>query len=81
VSVCVPTSDVIKVLRAHGVFVALVDDKRRIYTLERDDFMETVVLTDSVGKRYLNVLKRKLNIPIHHFWNPDFMDRDVDPDK
>lgn len=39
--------------------------------IENGSFMEEVVLTHEVGKRYLNYLKRKLDIPIHYFWNPE----------
>lgn len=71
-SECVATSNVIRALKAHKVFVALVDEKTQTYTIEHGSFMETVVFTPKgVGKRYLQRLKRKLNVPIHHFWNPE----------
>jgi peptide deformylase len=74
---CVSSANVVKVLRAKGVFVALVDETTQTYTLEKGDFMETVVLTHVVGKQYLQYLKRKLSIPVHYFWNPEMAEADA----
>ena len=67
----IPTADVIRVLKAHKVNVSLVDKATQTYMFERGDFIEQAILTEVVGKRYLQYLKRKLDIPIHHFWNPE----------
>jgi hypothetical protein len=66
-----PASNVIRVLRARRIGVSLVDEATQTYMIEDGNFMEEVVLTNEVGKRYLNYLKRKLGIPIHYFWNPE----------
>jgi hypothetical protein len=66
-----PASNVIRVLRARRIGVSLVDEATQTYMIEDGKFMEEVVLTNEVGKRYLNYLKRKLDIPIHYFWNPE----------
>ncbi len=66
-----PTENVIRVLRARRIGVSLVDEESQKYMIENGSFMEEVVLTHEVGKRYLNYLKRKLDIPIHYFWNPE----------
>jgi hypothetical protein len=49
--------------------------------LEKGTFLEDVVLAGNVGKRYLNQLKRKLQIPIHHFWNPEVAEGDAKIDE
>ena len=75
------SQDVIRCLKAHKVLTFLVDANTQTYTLERGDFMETVILTGYVGKRYINYLRRKLNIPIHHFWNPEMAEQAEQEDK
>ncbi len=74
----VSPADVIRVFKAHRVSTYLVDEKTHKYTLERDDFMETVILTDEVVSRYLQYFKRKLKIPIHHFWHPEQAEKDCE---
>ena len=64
-------SDVLRVLRAHKVAVTLKEPQNSLYTMERGDFFEEAVLTGIVSKKYLFYLKRKCDIPISHFWNPD----------
>lgn len=79
-SACVPTSNVIRAFKAHRIFFSLVDEESQTYTIEHGDFMETAVLTDEVGKRYLQRLKMKLGIPIHHFWNPEQAEAEAKPE-
>jgi predicted glycosyltransferase involved in capsule biosynthesis len=67
----VPAESVIRVLKAYKVAVTLADPKTSKYTLEKDEFFEDVVLTGTIGKRYLQYLKRKLNIQVSHFWHPE----------
>ncbi len=59
------------------MFVALVDERTQTYTLEKGDLMEMVVLTASVGKQYLQHLKRKWDVPIHFFWNPEMAESEA----
>jgi hypothetical protein len=63
--------NVIRALKAHDVSVTLIDPTKCLYMVERGDFMEEMILADPVGKYFLNYLKRKLTIPMHHFWNPE----------
>ncbi len=72
-----PASNVIRVLRARGIGVSLVDEATQTYMIEDGEFMEEVVLTKEVGKPYLNYLKRKLGIPIHFFWNPQVAEEEA----
>jgi hypothetical protein len=72
-----PTSNVIRVLRARRIGVSLVDEATQRYMIEDGHFMEEVVFTQTVGKRYLNYLKRKLDIPIHYFWNPEVAEEEA----
>ena len=67
----VPAESVIRVLKAHKVAVTLKDSSTSEYTLERGEFFEDVVITGMIGKRYLQYLKRKLDIQISHFWHPE----------
>jgi hypothetical protein len=69
-------ANVIRVLKAHDVSARLIDPAKNLYMVERGDFMEEMVLANPVGKYYLNYLKRKLSIPIHHFWNPEMAEAD-----
>jgi lipase chaperone LimK len=63
--------DVLRALRAHGVSAFLEDESRQAYTLERGEFFESAILSGEISARYLQYLKRKLDIPIHHFWHPE----------
>lgn len=67
----VPAEDVIRVLRSHKVAVTLKEAENNLYTLEKGVFFEDAVLVGTIGKKYLFYLKRKCDIPISHFWNPD----------
>ena len=67
----VPADAVIRVLRAYKVAVTLTNEETYEYTLEKGDFFEDVVFDGPVGKRYLQYLKRKLDIQISHFWHPE----------
>lgn len=64
-------SDVVRTLKAHEVFVALEDESKNLYNLEREEFLEAIVLPDPVPMARLQDFKRKLKIPIQHFWRPE----------
>jgi hypothetical protein len=66
-----PRSNVIRTLKAHRVFVALEDEAQNLYALERESYLERKVFPAMVPMWLLNEFKRKLDIPIHHFWNPE----------
>ncbi len=63
--------DVILVLKNCRVFVALTDEVKCTYTIEKGDFLECHVLKGEIVSKLLHHFKRKLNIPIHFFWNPE----------
>jgi hypothetical protein len=61
----------LRALKAHKVFVGLHDPATNLYSLERGDYLEKKVLPEFVPMWILNEFKRKIDIPIHHFWNPE----------
>lgn len=67
----VPQADVIRVLKAHKVFVSLDAKEAHMFTLVKGEFLESHVLKGEVVPRLLQYFSRKLNIPIHHFWHPE----------
>lgn len=68
----VPLRIVELVLQAHGVSVSRgrLDGLESTTTMARDDIVVATVLPDPVSRRMLHFLKRKFNIPIHHFYHP-----------
>ena len=68
----VPLSIIEGVLSAHGVGISSEQvDGRQTTILQKRDVVFSVVLMDPVGRRMLHQLKRKLDIPIHHFYHPE----------
>jgi hypothetical protein len=70
-------SDVVRALKAHRVSVFLDDGKTHLYALERDDFFEKRVIPEFTPMWILNYFKRKLDIPIQHFWRPEDAELDA----
>lgn len=61
---------VIDVLRRHGVAVYDQDPGSSKVVLKKGDLMEAHEFPQSVNRRKLHYLKRKFDIPIHHFFHP-----------
>lgn len=72
-------SDVLRALKAHKVFVGLDSAPTSLYSLERGEYLEKKVLPEFVPMWILNEFKRKLNIPIHHFWSPEVAETGQEP--
>jgi hypothetical protein len=70
-------SNVIRALKANGVSVSLSDVAIHTYVIDKDDFMEEAILVGEIGRRFLDRLKRKLSIPIHHFYNPEMAEAEA----
>lgn len=66
----VDRSVVIDVLRRHGVAVYDQEPGSAKVVLKKGDLMETHEFDESVDRRTLHYLKRKFDIPIHHFFHP-----------
>jgi hypothetical protein len=66
-----PAQDVLRVLKAHKVFVHEVDSGTGEYDIIRGEFLETHVLRGHICKKLTQYFARKLDIPIHHFWHPE----------
>ena len=66
-------ANVLRAFRAHQVTVFLVPNPEapNLYSIEKDDFIEQIVLEEFVPMWILNRFKRLLDIPIRHFWNPE----------
>lgn len=59
---------VIEVLRNNRV--AVTAQKDGTFIIEKDETIEVHNLKPQVSKRMLQYLKRKFDVPIHHFYNP-----------
>ena len=58
---------VVKVLEHHGVSVVMDGES---VTCIKETIAETYIMPDRVNNRMLQHLKRKYDIPIHHFYYP-----------
>jgi len=67
----VPIETVIQVLRFHHVTAIKTDQATEQYMIERGDFLEEIALGTIVHPRHLQRFKRRLKIPIDHFWHPE----------
>lgn len=63
-------SEVVEVLRRHGVAVYPQEPGSSELVLKKGDLMEVHEFPPSVNRRILHYLKRKFDIPIHHFFHP-----------
>lgn len=67
----VPSADVEYVLRAHRVKLCHKDMNELCVTaMSTGDMQLSMVLQPMVGRRVLQLLKRKFDIPIHHLCHP-----------
>lgn len=66
---------VLEVLVAHGVGVSRKgqNGNAQSFTFAKDGTVLSVVLYEDVGRRVLQSLKRRLDIPIHHFYHPEMV--------
>lgn len=67
----VPLRWVEDVLRAHGVELSRDKEDERITVLAKGAYVESYTFQNRVGRRILHRLKRKFDIPIHHFYHPE----------
>ena len=65
---------VVHVLERHrvGVEISCINGSAEA-TLARNGVVVVYVLPDMVGRRMLHTLKRKFDIPIHHFYRPEMI--------
>ena len=67
----VPKRDVLSVLKAYGVEVRVESyNGAEMYILTKGSIVQAHQFDSHVGRRVLHGLKRKFDIPIHHFYNP-----------
>ena len=65
---------VVHVLERHGVGVEISHLNGRAEAIPaRNGVVVAYVLPGRVGRRMLHTLKRKFDIPIHHFYHPEMI--------
>jgi len=64
---------IVLVLRFHKVEVSPDPKNQGAMLLVRGDVVESKTIPKSVGRRLIQYLKRRFDIPIHHFYRPEMM--------
>lgn len=67
---------VLQVLRFHKVEISADQENPDAFLLVKGEIVDSKAIPEWVGRRLLQHLKRKFDIPIHHFYHPDIMQFD-----
>jgi hypothetical protein len=61
------------VLRFHKVEISPDPKNLGAMLLVRGDIVESKMIPEAVGRRLVQYLKRRFDIPVHHFYRPEMM--------
>ncbi len=61
------------VLRFHKVEISPDPNNKGAMLLVRGDIVESKMIPEAVGRRLVQYLKRRFDIPVHHFYRPEMM--------